>query len=60
MPSCRNSPTGRLRDYDSLTAPLVEYYQQRSRYHEVNGYRAQEAVFAELTSIMGAAREAAL
>jgi adenylate kinase len=46
----------RLRDYDALTAPLVEYYRKRSRYHEVNGFREPDAVFTELTNLVGAAK----
>jgi adenylate kinase len=49
----------RLRDYDKLTAPLVEYYRGRSRFHEVNGHKAPDVVFAELQGILLAAREAA-
>ncbi len=49
----------RLRDYDALTAPLVEYYRKRSRFHEVDGFQKPNAVFAELTTIVGAAKETA-
>jgi len=51
----------RLKDYEALTAPLVEYYRTRSRLYDVDGFRAPDAVFAELTTALGVdkTREAA-
>jgi adenylate kinase len=49
----------RLRDYDELTEPIVQYYRDRSRFYEVNGFDAPDAVFAQLTGILEGAREAA-
>ena len=48
----------RLKDYEALTAPLVEYYRKRSRLYDVDGFRTPDAVFADLTSILGLAKEA--
>jgi adenylate kinase len=42
----------RLAEYDERTAPLIEYYRGRSRFHTVNGYRPPDAVFAELQRIV--------
>jgi adenylate kinase len=49
----------RLKDYEALTAPLVEYYRKRSRLYDVDGFQTPETVFAELTGILGLAKEAA-
>jgi adenylate kinase len=42
----------RLAEYDQLTAPLIGYYKGRSRFHDIDGYRPQDAVFAELRRIV--------
>jgi adenylate kinase len=42
----------RLAEYDDRTAPLIGYYRDRSRFHTVNGYRAPDAVFGELKSLV--------
>jgi adenylate kinase len=44
----------RLAEYDERTAPLVDYYRNRSRFYRIDGYRPPDAVFQELTSIAGA------
>lgn len=49
----------RLKDYEVLTAPLVEYFRKRSRLYDVDGFRAPDAVFADLLSLLGVAKEAA-
>jgi adenylate kinase len=49
----------RLKDYEALTAPLVEYYRKRSRLYDIDGDRAPEAVYRELTSLLGMAKEKA-
>jgi adenylate kinase len=49
----------RLRDYDELTEPIVQYYRDRSRFHEVNGFDAPDKVFTQLTGLLEGAREAA-
>ncbi|HYU42968.1 MAG TPA: adenylate kinase, partial [Vicinamibacteria bacterium] len=41
----------RLAEYDDRTAPLIEYYRGRSRFHTVNGYRPPDTVFAELKGL---------
>ena len=43
----------RLAEYDDRTAPLVDYYRKRSRFHDINGYRPVDAVFGELKQIVG-------
>ena len=42
----------RLAEYDAATAPLVDYYRRRSRFHEINGYRPVDSVFTELKTIV--------
>ena len=42
----------RLTEYDAATAPLVEYYRRRSRFHDIDGYRPVESVFGELKQIV--------
>jgi adenylate kinase len=42
----------RLAEYDERTAPLIDYYRGRSRFHTVNGYRPPDTVFAELRTIV--------
>jgi adenylate kinase len=49
----------RLKDYDALTAPLVEYYRKRSRLHDVDGFKAPDDVFRELVNALRVPREAA-
>jgi len=49
----------RLKDYDVLTAPLVEYYRKRARLFDVDGFRSPDEVFASLLSVLGVAKEAA-
>jgi adenylate kinase len=43
----------RLAEYDERTAPLIDYYRERSRFYTVNGYRPPDAVFADLKSLVG-------
>jgi len=42
----------RLQEYAERTTPLVEYYRGRSQFHRIDGFRPQETVFAELTSVL--------
>jgi adenylate kinase family enzyme len=44
----------RLAEYDAATAPLVEYYRRRSRFHDIDGYRPVDSVFGELKTIVEA------
>lgn len=44
----------RLAEYDERTAPLIHYYRGRSRFHDVDGNRPPDRVFAELVAIVGA------
>ena len=41
----------RLAEYDAATAPLIDYYRGRSRFHDIDGYRPVDVVFADLTRI---------
>jgi adenylate kinase len=45
----------RLAEYDERTAPLIGYYERRSRFHVINGYRPPDAVFGELKKLVEAA-----
>jgi adenylate kinase len=49
----------RLSEYDERTAPLIDYYRGRSRFHRIDGYRPPDVVFADLLRIVGARRPAA-
>ena len=40
----------RLRGYDALTFPLIEYYKSRARVRRIDGNRPQDAVFQDLLS----------
>ena len=42
----------RLSEYDERTAPLIDYYRGRSRFHRVDGYRPPDVVFAQLLDIV--------
>jgi adenylate kinase len=42
----------RLAEYDDRTAPLIDYYRTRSRFHRVDGNRSVETVFSELKDIL--------
>jgi adenylate kinase len=42
----------RLAEYDAATAPLIDYYRGRSRFHDINGYRPVDSVFDELKDIV--------
>ena len=42
----------RLAEYDERTAPLIEYYRERARFHRIDGYRPVEAVFQDLRRIV--------
>jgi adenylate kinase len=44
----------RLAEYDERTAPLIGYYEGRSRFHVIDGYRPPDAVFGDLKGIVGA------
>jgi len=44
----------RLSEYDAQTAPLIDYYRQRSRFHRIDGYRPADSVFEELTKMLEA------
>ena len=48
----------RLAEYDERTAPLIDYYRGRSRFHTVDGYRPPDAVFAELKTIVATEKAA--
>ena len=43
----------RLAEYDAATAPLINYYRHRSRFHDIDGYRPVDSVFGELKEIVG-------
>jgi adenylate kinase len=42
----------RLQDYEDRTRPLVEFYSKRGQLHRVNGFRAVDAVSADLQRIV--------
>lgn len=42
----------RLQEYAERTTPLVDYYRERSRFHRIDGFRPQETVFTQLTSVI--------
>jgi len=42
----------RLREYDELTAPLINYYRARGDVHAVDGFRPVGEVFADLKSAL--------
>lgn len=44
----------RLSEYDERTAPLIEYYRARARFHRVDGYRPVDTVFQDLRGIVEA------
>lgn len=46
----------RLKEYDERTAPLVDYYRSRSRFHTIDGYRPVDRVFSDLSQILELAR----
>ena len=43
----------RLAEYDERTAPLIDYYRGRSRFHRIDGYRPSDVVFADLLEMVG-------
>ena len=49
----------RLQEYDERTAPLIGYYTNKSLFHAIDGYRAPDAVFADLIAIVSNRPEAA-
>ena len=42
----------RLSEYDQRTAPLIEYYRGRARFHRIDGYRPVETVFSQLKDLV--------
>jgi adenylate kinase len=42
----------RLEEYDERTRPLIAYYDGRSLFHRIDGFRPVETVFAELRGIV--------
>ncbi|MBI3931838.1 MAG: adenylate kinase [Acidobacteria bacterium] len=46
----------RLAEYDERTAPLIDHYCRRARFHRVDGHRPVDAVFDELKGLLEAAR----
>ncbi len=46
----------RLAEYDERTKPLIDYYQKRSNFHTVDGYRSVDTVFGDLRSLLEAGR----
>jgi adenylate kinase len=44
----------RLAEYDERTAPLVDYYRQRSRFNRIDGHRNVDRVFEDLRGILEA------
>jgi adenylate kinase len=46
----------RLADYDERTAPLIDWYRTRARFHTVDGYRPVDTVFNDLREIVSGVR----
>jgi len=44
----------RLAEYDERTAPLIDYYRQRSRFFSIDGYRPVDTVFGDLRDVLEA------
>lgn len=44
----------RLSEYDQRTAPLIDYYHGRDRFHRIDGYRPVETVFSQLKGLVEA------
>jgi adenylate kinase len=42
----------RLAEYDERTAPLIEYYRARARFHRIDGNRPVDTVFEDLRGIL--------
>jgi adenylate kinase len=42
----------RLAEYDERTAPLIEYYRGRARFHRIDGYRPVDTVFSHLKGLV--------
>jgi adenylate kinase len=45
----------RLREYHAKTEPLAEFYESRNVLHRIDGNQDREAVFAEISRLMGSA-----
>jgi adenylate kinase len=43
----------RLSEYEARTAPLIEYYRGRARFHAIDGDRPVEVVYGELRRVLG-------
>jgi adenylate kinase len=56
---CDNEGTKLIAEYDERTAPLIDYYRGRSRFHRVDGYRPPDVVFADLLRIVSTRRPVA-
>ena len=44
----------RLNEYDERTAPLIDYYEHRALFHQIDGYRPKDIVFKELARLVEA------
>jgi adenylate kinase family enzyme len=42
----------RLAEYEERTAPLIDYYRARSRFHTIDGHLAVDKVFGSLAGIL--------
>jgi adenylate kinase len=42
----------RLSEYDERTAPLIDYYRGRARFHRIDGYRPVDSVFSDLRGFL--------
>lgn len=43
----------RIHTYHQKTEPLIDYYKQRNRYHEINGEGLIEDIFASVCELLG-------
>ena len=48
-----NAIKNRLKVYDELTEPLIDYYKQHGNLVRVNGNRAADEIFKELKLVAG-------
>lgn len=46
----------RLAEYDERTAPLIDHYRRRARFHGIDGHRSVDAVFGDLRRILEGSR----
>ncbi|WP_374163095.1 adenylate kinase [Arcticibacter sp. MXS-1] len=43
----------RIDEYNSKTAPVASFYKEQGKYHSINGIGSIDAIFAEITKVIG-------